>query len=114
MKKISTMIFISIFLCVAAGTLITAGMSITFSSEEIKKEAENRMEALSGQYANNMNTLFGRYETMVESINHYVQSTYDSGKLGDVSYNEAYLAELNEFIYTCLFLTVICWAFICM
>lgn len=99
MKKISTIICIAIFICVLGGTLCMTFLSVNLSGKEIRKEAEYRLEALSNQYANAMNSNLILYETIINDISNYIVTTYDSGQLGNTGYNKEYLDHIRQYIY---------------
>ncbi len=99
MKKISTLIFTSIFLCVLAATFMTKEISVSMADSAIRNEAEHRLSAMTNQYANEMKELFKRYETIIDDISKYCSSTYDADQLSSSEYNAAYLSTMDKFLY---------------
>ena len=62
MKKIGTSIVAGITVCVIAATTIVGSVMVYKSTSIIKDEATGKLEAMSLQYANQMNTEFEKYE----------------------------------------------------
>lgn len=76
-----------------------AMLSINLSSKQLERESEQRLQALSNQYANNMNTKLMKYETIINGISNYVSATYPVEEIGNVKYNKQYLDGLKQYIY---------------
>lgn len=98
MKKLSRTIIASILFCVAVGTITMAYLSVNTSKGEIIDEAEHRMEAISGQYANEMSKKLVEYETLTNSLENYISVNFDRDKIGDHEYSDAFFKNAEQFI----------------
>lgn len=97
-KKIGTSIIAGITVCVIAATAIISSVMAYSSAEAIEQEAMDKMQAMAEQYANQMNTKFAEYETLVEGIAIYIQATADFSKYGDKEYARDYIDNIDAFI----------------
>ncbi len=98
MKKISNIIFIAIVACVAIATISTKELSMNMAKSEIQKESTEKLAAISGEYASQMNTTMVKYETTIEGIANFVSSTYDKSKLNDAAFTAAYIDNMDEYM----------------
>lgn len=98
MKKISTTIIFSIVMCVIVVSVAIGFNSINTAKAQVLPEAEGRMKALAGQYANEINLNFQQYEGIVDGMQRYVYNTYESPKIIDIEYNEGYMQELRSYM----------------
>lgn len=98
MKKIGTSIIVGITTCVIAATAIISSVMAYSSANVIEQEATDKMQAMAIQYANQMNTEFAEYETMVEGIANYIYATADISKYGDLKYAEEYIESIDAFV----------------
>ncbi len=102
MKKIASVIFIAIVACAVLATIITKEVSVNMAKNGLKKEATEKLEAMSNQYANQMRSTMVKYETLIKDISNYVDSIYETDMLGDIEYNKEYLVVMNGFIKSCI------------
>lgn len=98
MKKIGTSIVAGITVCVIAATTIVGSVMVYKSTSIIKDEATGKLEAMSLQYANQMNTEFEKYESIAKGIGDYIQATGDFDKLSDPVYDQEYINSIDPYI----------------
>lgn len=98
MRKISTSIIISIVTSVIIAAIAVGSISMTVATEEINKEAMDKLSAMSGQYASDINMQYQNLESLAESVSSYVAGTYDSVRLSDKQYNLDYMKQLGGYL----------------
>ncbi|MDR2888854.1 MAG: methyl-accepting chemotaxis protein [Lachnospiraceae bacterium] len=98
MKKISTTIALAIILCMIFGVTLAKEMSVFMAKEELKTEAQEKVKAISGEYAGQMVKDFVKYETIVKTVGDYVSTSFDADRLGDAEYNAEYIAVMEGFL----------------
>ncbi len=98
MRKISNVIFMAIIVCAVLATIITKEVSVSMAKEGLQKESTEKLEALSNQYANQMNSIMTKYETLIDGVTNYVNAIYDIDRLGEHEYNAEYINIMNDFI----------------
>lgn len=98
MRKIGTSIIVGITTCVIAATAIVSTVMAYTSANVIEEEATDKLESMAVQYANQMNTEFAKYETMVKGIADYIQATGDISQYADVEYAKEYIDSIDPYI----------------
>jgi methyl-accepting chemotaxis protein len=98
MKKIAFTILVSIICCVSIGIFIMSYMSVERFRDAISKESEQRMEALSGRYANEMFGSLQKYESLVNSVNYYFGASFDRDKIKEKDYTDTYFQNMEGFL----------------
>lgn len=98
MKRIGASIVAAITVCVFAATMVVGSVMVYKSTDIIKDEAKGKLEAMSLQYSNQMNTEFAEYESIAKGIGDYVQATGDVKKLGDIVYLQNYIDEVDSYV----------------
>lgn len=98
MRKIGTSIIVGITTCVIAATAIVSTVMAYTSANVIEEEATDKLESMAVQYANQMNTEFAKYETMVKGIADYIQATGDISQYADVEYAREYIDNIDPYI----------------
>ena len=98
MRKIGASIVAAITACVIAATTIVGSVMVYKSTDIIKEEATGKLEAMSLQYANQMNTEFEKYESIAKGIGDYIQATGDFDKLGDAKYLQDYVDGIDPYV----------------
>ncbi len=98
MRKIGASIVAAITACVIAATTIVGSVMVYKSTDIIKEEATGKLEAMSLQYANQMNTEFEKYESIAKGIGDYIQATGDFDKLGDTKYLQDYVDGIDSYV----------------
>lgn len=100
MKKISSSIIVAITVCVLVATGIVGGISGSLGRSSVKKEATEKLRAMTKEYVNEMNITFLNTEAVVSGIASYMESTYDVALNSDAAYNTEYMNQLGEYIQT--------------
>lgn len=98
MKKIGASIVAAITACVIAATTIVGSIMVYKSTGIIKEEATGKLESMSLQYANQMNTEFEKYESIAKGIGDYIQATGNFDKLGDAKYLQDYVDGIDSYV----------------
>lgn len=98
MRKIGTSIIVGITTCVIAATAIVSTVMAYTSANVIEEEATDKLQSMAVQYANQMNTEFAEYETMVKGIADYIQATGDISQYADVEYAKKYIDNIDPYI----------------
>lgn len=98
MKKIGASIVAAITACVIVATTIVGSIMVYKSTGIIKEEATGKLESMSLQYANQMNTEFEKYESIAKGIGDYIQATGDFDKLGDAKYLQDYVDGIDSYV----------------
>jgi len=99
MKKISTLIFISILFCSLAGSAVMAALTSYIAGDEIQQQSEERLKSLAERYSNEMDITMTKYEEIVQSMENYILGTYDMSKATDSQYNKEYFENMDQYIY---------------
>ncbi|MCR4778474.1 MAG: methyl-accepting chemotaxis protein [Lachnospiraceae bacterium] len=97
MKKISHAIVLSIALSVIAAAGICTALSINMNAKTIISECKEKIAAISGEKANEMDISFKKYEVAVEGIEVMIKSNFDASKVRHRIYNDQYVDELESF-----------------
>ena len=98
MKKISTKIILCIASCVILTAVAIGVISIYSSKQQLIPEAEGRMQALSREYANEIDNTYIKYENIVEGIYQYMMATLDGGKTHDEEYSSSYFETVRYYL----------------
>lgn len=98
MKKISTRIMLSIAACVVLTAIVIGGISILSSKGQIIPEAEKRMQALSGQYANEIDITYIKYENIMDGLYQYIINSFDANKAYDPEYVNEYMTNIRYYM----------------
>ncbi len=98
MKKISSKIILSIASCVILTAIAIGVISIYSSKQQIIPEAEGRMQALSREYANEIDNTYIKYENIVEGIYQHIASTLDGGKTHNIEYSNSYFETIRYYL----------------
>lgn len=98
MKKISTKIILSIALCVILTAIAIGGISVFSSRSQLLPEAEGRMQALSKQYANEIDITYIKYENLLDGLYQYVFNTLNGKKAYDKDYVMEYMTDIRYYM----------------
>lgn len=98
MKRIGSSIIAGITVCVIAATAIVSTAMAYVSAGVIKDEAKDKLNSLAKQYANQMNTEFAEYESIVKGIGDYIEATADYSKYGDLEYAKEYIEQIDPYV----------------
>lgn len=98
MRKIGTTIIAGVTVCVIAATLIISSVVSSVASKVLKEEAEEKLQSLALQYANEMNTSFAEYESVAKGVADYISATADLSKFDDKEYATEYMATLDPYL----------------
>lgn len=100
MRKISTKIILSIAFCVVISSIIVGTICVYTARNQVVPEAEGRMEAISKQYANEIDITYIKYQSIVEGLEQYILNTMDPGRAYDPAYMEEYMTEIRYYLLT--------------
>lgn len=92
MRKISSKIILSIAACVIITAIVIGTTSIFTAKSQVIPEAEGRMEAISKQYANEIDNTYVKFESIVEGMEQYILNTFEAGK----TYEEQYIIDYMQ------------------
>lgn len=98
MSKIGTSIIVGITTCVIAASAIVGSVMVVSSSNVIKEEATAKLEAMTLQYANQMNTEFEKYTTTAKGLVDYSMATAELDKYGDVEYAKEFINKIDPYV----------------
>lgn len=98
MRKISTSIIVSITACVLVASIAVGAISTNVAVKEINTEAREKLNAMSLQYAGDINMKYQNLESLAESISSYIVGTYEPIRLSDKAYNKAYMKKLGGYL----------------
>lgn len=98
MKKISTEIILSIAACVMLTALAIGTISIYFSKQQIIPEAEGRMQALSKEYANEIDLTYVRYQNVLDGMYQYIFNSMEGQKTYEKEYVISYMTQLSYYM----------------
>lgn len=98
MKKIRTSITVAIILSVIVATLPIGAVTLMISSKVISAESNDKIEAIAKEYRNNMDISFEKYESIVNGIAQYVDSSYDGSRILEKEYDREYVNGLSKYL----------------
>ncbi len=98
MKKIKSSIVVSIIFNVILATMLLAGITITICSKTVTNESNDKLLSMAKQYRNDMDSSFVQYESIVNLVSEYVNSSFDSSKITDKAYDAEYTKSLDKYI----------------
>ncbi len=98
MKKISTAIITAITACVLVVSILVGGINGILSYKTLGKEAEEKMSAMSIQYANQMNLNYQGTQEIVSGMVSYFQSSYDYEQRKNIEYNDTFMDGMYKYI----------------
>lgn len=98
MRKISTKIIFSIAVCVVLTAVAIGGISIFSAKRELLPEAEEKMQALSKEYANEIDITYIKYENILDGMYQYIFNSFDSTKSYEAEYVEEYMTTIRYYM----------------
>lgn len=98
MRKISTAIITAITACVLIVSILVGGINGFLSYKTLGKEAEEKISALSIQYANQMNLNYKGTQDIVSGMASYFESSYDYAQIKDIEYNNTFMDGMYNYI----------------
>lgn len=98
MKKISTKIILSIAACVILTALAIGLISIYSSKKQLIPEAEGRMQALSKEYANEIDITYIKYQNILDGMYQYIFNSMEGKKTYDRDYADEYILEMRYYM----------------
>lgn len=98
MKRISTSIVIAITACVLIVSLLVGGINGGLSYSALKKESEDKLEAMSMQYSNQINLSYQSLEAIVSGMGNYFTANYDQGSYKNIEYNKEFIESMANYI----------------
>ena len=98
MKKISTKIILSIAACVILTAIAIGAISIYSSKKQLLPEAEGRMQALSKQYANEIDITYIKYQNILDGMYQYIFNSMEGKKTYDQAYVDEYIMEMRFYM----------------
>lgn len=98
MKKISTKIILSIAACVILTALAIGVISIYSSKKQLIPEAEGRMQALSKEYANEIDITYIKYQNILDGMYQYIFNSMEGKKTYDKEYVDEYILEMRYYM----------------
>lgn len=98
MRKISTAIITAITACVLIVSILVGCINGVLSYKTLGKEAEDKMSAMSNQYANQMNLHYRGIQEIVSGMTSYFESSYDYSQFNKVDYNNAFMDGMYKYI----------------
>ncbi len=98
MKKIRTSIIVSIILSVIVATVPIGVVTLMISSKVISGESNDKIQAIAKEYRNNMDVSFEKYESVVQGVAQYVDSSYDGSRILEKDYDREYVDGLSKYL----------------
>ena len=98
MKKISTKIILSIALCVILTAVVIGTIGVYSARNQLLPEAEGRMQALSKEYANEIDITYIKYQNIVEGMYQYIFNTFNGKSAYDPDYVSEYMTEIRFYM----------------
>lgn len=98
MKKISTKIILSIALCVILTAVVIGTIGVYSAKNQLLPEAEGRMQALSKEYANEIDITYIKYQNIVEGMYQYIFNTFNGKNAYDPDYVSEYMTEIRFYM----------------
>lgn len=98
MRKISTAIITAITACVLIVSILVGSINGVLSYKTLEKEAEDKISAMSNQYANQMDLHYRGIQDIVSGMTSYFESSYDYSKFNQVDYNNAFMDGMYKYI----------------
>lgn len=98
MKKISTAIITAITACVLIVSILVGCINGVLSYKTLGEEAEDKMSAMSIQYANQMNLHYRGIQEIVTGMSSYFEAGYDYSQSKDSTYNNTFMDGMYKYI----------------
>ena len=98
MRKISTAIITSITACVLIVSILVGCINGVLSYRTLGKEAEDKISAMSIQYANQMNLHYRGIQEIVSGMTSYFESSYDYSQFNNAEYNNTFMDGMYKYI----------------
>lgn len=98
MRKISVKIIFSIAFCVICTALFIGFFSLEKSRKQVIPEAEGRMQALTREYANEIDITYIKFESILQGMEQYIMNTFESVKAYDVEYVKEYMTQMRFYM----------------
>lgn len=98
MGKISTAIITAITACVLIVSILVGSINGVLSYKTLEEEAEDKITAMSNQYANQMDLHFRGIQDIVSGMTSYFEASYDYSQFNKVDYNNAFMDGMYKYI----------------
>lgn len=98
MKKISTKIILSIAVCVILTAVMIGTISVYSAKNQLLPEAEGRMQALSKEYANEIDITYIKYQNILEGMYQYIYNTFNGKRAYDPEYVSEYMTDIRFYM----------------
>jgi methyl-accepting chemotaxis protein len=98
MRKISTAIITAITACVLIVSILVGCINGFLSYKTLGTEAEEKMSALSSQYANQMNLNYKETQDIVSGMASYFEAGYDYKQYKNIEYNNTFIDGMYNYI----------------
>lgn len=98
MRKISTAIITAITACVLIVSILVGCINGVLSYKTLGEEAEDKISAMSIQYANQMNLHYRGIQEIVSGMTSYFESSYDYSQFNNADYNNAFMDGMYKYI----------------
>ncbi len=98
MRKLSYKIIVPVTIIILVMALTLVSFSIYMSSNNIKKEARDKLLNMSANYANQFSNSLERIDSKVKAIQAYVESTIETDRINNLAYMTSYKNALSSTI----------------
>ncbi|WP_310604691.1 methyl-accepting chemotaxis protein [Anaerosporobacter sp.] len=98
MRKISTAIITAITACVLIVSILVGCINGVLSYKTLGEEAEDKLSAMSIQYANQMNLNYRGTQEIVSGMASYFEASYDYSNVRSLEYNNTFMDGMYKYI----------------
>ena len=98
MKKLSYKIILPVTIILIIMAIVLVSFSLFMSGNNITKEADQKLEYMAGQYANDFSNDLVRINSKMKAIKAYVNSTINTSQIESSSYMDSYLSHITPTI----------------